>query len=116
MQTPTEFGWRFVTFGVITPSAGGYHILPEVTTAPAAWHHMVDGLGRAPTVGTPATIPGEDRAAGQSDVRTVRNPDKTGEPHDQRHGQRFPLTVQDPIAVGETHGLGGKDENGGPTH
>src|SRR5262245_11349232 len=30
MQTPTEFGWRLVTLGVVAPGAGGYHVVPLV--------------------------------------------------------------------------------------
>ena len=60
MQTPAEFGWRTVALAVVAAGAGGYDVLPGVPAAPAAWQHVVDGLGRPPAVGAPAAVAGED--------------------------------------------------------
>src|SRR5258705_14015976 len=107
MQTPTDFGWRLVAFRMVTPGAGGYHIVPLVTTSPASGEDVVDGLRGTTAVGAPAAVAGEDGPAGQPDVRPVRHPDEAGEPHHQRHGQVSTLTVQDAVAIGQTDGLGG---------
>src|SRR5205823_1299132 len=44
MQTPAELGWRTVALGVVAPGAGGYHVLPRVPAATAAWEYVVYGL------------------------------------------------------------------------
>src|SRR2546423_1205415 len=116
MQTPAELGWRTVALGVVAPGAGGYDVLPRVPTAPAAWQHVVYGLRRSLAVRAPAAVPGEDRPAGQAHVGPVRHPDVPGEPDHQRDGQRLTGAVQDPVAVGDAHGLAGQDENGGAAH
>src|SRR5258707_11323252 len=116
MQTPTEFGLRFVTLRVVAPGSGCAHVLPEVATSTAAGHHVVDGLGRPPAVCAPTTVPREDGPAGQSDIWSVRNPHKSGQTYDQRDCEALPLAVQNAIAVGETNGLGGQDQDRGATH
>ena len=114
MQTPTEFGWRFITLGVITPGAGRDYVLPLVTAAPAAWQHMVDGLRSGAAVDAPPAIAGEYRASGQADVRPVWNPNKSGQTHDERNRERGALAVQDPFAIGDADSFRGEDQNGCP--
>jgi hypothetical protein len=115
MQTPAELGWRFVALGVVAPSAGGYDVLPGVPTTPATRDDVVYRLGRPLAVGAAPAVPGEDRAAGKAYVCSVGHPDVASEPHNRGDRERLADAVEHAVAIGDTHGLGGENEDGGPS-
>src|SRR5690242_12064030 len=100
METPAELGWRTVTLAVIAASTRCYHVVPGVVTTPASREYVVDRLSGATAVRATPAVAGEHRAAGQTDVRAVRDADVAGQADDRRYRETVAHAVQDADAVG----------------